>query len=506
MQLPPINFDWSIAPIETENKLTFEIAKYCTEKIGYKMKIIFSNCMGIVFLLFMLFSSCQKDRFITSSDAFLSVTADTIRFDTVFTSSASYTQSFKVININDQKIRLSQIKLMGANNSSFKININGINSTELQNVELAANDSIYVFVSVNIDANNQQTPFIVRDSILISYNGNNSYVQLEAFGQNAHFLRNQIITGNVTWNADLPYVILEKLQIDTNATLTIQSGCKIYAHADAPILVDGTLKVNGHKNSEIVFTGDRLDELYRDLPAGWPGIYFRKTSKDNELTFAIIKNAKLAVGVYNPSVNNNPKLIMHQCIIDNALEYGIYAENSSMNADNCLISNCGTNVNLDLGGDYNFSNCTIVSFSTLYLPHIKPVLSFSNFSVRNGVTFTADLEAAFKNCIFWGEGGMGDDELLIQKDNNQLFDVLFENCLYKNPVPPQNCNVISSIANVDPLFDSIDVFQNYFDFNITKESTSPAIDNGLLTPLNEDLNDNPRLSGLATDIGCYEKQ
>ena len=39
---------------------------------------------------------------------------------------------------------------MGGAASAFKININGVAASEVTNIELAANDSMYVFVSVNI--------------------------------------------------------------------------------------------------------------------------------------------------------------------------------------------------------------------------------------------------------------------------------------------------------------------------------------------------------------------
>src|SRR5207344_1994342 len=99
------------------------------------------------------------------------------------------------------------------------------------------------------------------DSIQIVYNDNDRFVQLESWGQNAHFLRNRTLTGNVTWKNDLPYVILGGLQIDTTASLTIDRGCRIYLHADAPIIVDGTLEVLGEKfdSTRVYFQGDRLD-------------------------------------------------------------------------------------------------------------------------------------------------------------------------------------------------------------------------------------------------------
>ena len=204
----------------------------------------------VMFTVFCLsLCSCQKDSFITSSNALLSTSVDSLKYDTVFTSVGSITQSFKINNLNDQKLLLSKVELMNGAASSFKINVNGFATTEVSNIEIAANDSIYVFVTANINPNNTNLPFIVKDSILIMYNGNSHFVQLEAYGQNANFLRNHVITGNITWPNNLPYVILGSVRIDSAATLTITPGCKIFSHADAPFIVDGTLIINGTKTS-----------------------------------------------------------------------------------------------------------------------------------------------------------------------------------------------------------------------------------------------------------------
>ena len=220
---------------------------------------------------------------------------------------------------------------------------------------------------------------------------------MQSYGQNANFLSNTIITGNVSWTNTLPYVILGGIRVDTTATLTIPQGCKIYAHADAPIIVDGTLITNGTKNNEVVFAGDRLDNDYKDLPASWPGIYFRGNSKNNVLSFTIIKNAYQAVVAQSPSVNANPKIILHQCIIDNAYDAGILCANTSLQADNSLISNCGSNIAIIYGGDYNFTHCTVASYSNLYITHKNPVLRVSNFAIQGGTTITANLNAIFRN-------------------------------------------------------------------------------------------------------------
>src|SRR6185312_5044174 len=176
-------------------------------------KILFNGWQGNRFLILILLStfiffSCKKDSFITSSNASLYTSADTLSFDTVFTTVGSVTQSFKIFNNNDQKLRLSQVKLSGGLSSPFKMNVDGTPTSEIDNVEINSNDSLYVFVQVNVNPTADLLPFIVSDSIRIEYNGNTKWVQLQSYGQNAVFLKNKKLTGNVNWNNTLPYVIL----------------------------------------------------------------------------------------------------------------------------------------------------------------------------------------------------------------------------------------------------------------------------------------------------------
>ena len=468
------------------------------------MKLLINCCLSLFIFSFFL-NSCKKDSFITSNNAALNITRDSVKFDTVFTTTGSITQSFKIINENNQKLLLSRVKLMGGTASSFKLNINGNPVIEEDNIEVAANDSIYVFVSVFVNPNTTNLPFIISDSILINYNGNDRFVQLEAYGQNAHFINNGLISGTVSWQNDLPYVILGSVRVDTTAALTIEAGCKIYLHANAPFIVDGTLLVTGEKNDEVQFRGDRLDNDYKDLPAGWPGIYFRGNSTNSEMTFAIIKNANQAIVVQDPSINSNPKLIMHQCIIDNAFEAGLLTFNSSVQADNTLITNCGNNVVIELGGSYNFTNCTVACYSNSYLLHTNPVLQASDASVQDGGTVTASLNASFINCIFWGDEGV-DDEVTIDKEGGNVFNVSLQNCIYKAINDPSDATLTAVIKNEDPSFDSIDVANNYYDFRITRNDFAPGINNGAIVAFPSDLDNNPRNMGGLPDIGSYEKQ
>lgn len=456
------------------------------------------------FLLLITASSCRKDSFITSPDATISTSENILKYDTVFTSIGSVTQSFKIRNSNDQRLLLSSVKVMGGVASAFKININGVAAQEQSNIELAANDSMYVFVSVQINPNLSDLPFIVKDSIQISFNGNTNYVQLEAFGQNANFLRNRIISTNTTWNNRLPYVILDRLRIDANVTLTLEAGCRIYCHADAPILVDGTLVANGTKDQPVVFRGDRVDEDYKDLPAAWPGIYFRETSNNNILTYTQVLNAYQAIVAENPSGNSIPKVTLHQCIIDNAYDAGLLCVNSSLYADNSLISNCGNNVNFILGGNYKLTNCTVASYST-FISHKNPVLSASDYALNSsGSVETKSLDALFENCIFWGEEGLVENEVQVAKQGAGPFNVTFSKCLYRVSTDPSPATVTDCIRNQNPVFDSVNVTKRIFDFHIS-DPTAPGHDYGNGTIFTEDLDGRSRSNGLP-DLGCYEKQ
>ena len=451
-----------------------------------------------------LLYSCRKNEFTDSADAELTTSVDTLHFDTVFTTTGSFTQVFKIVNDNDKGVRVNSIRLAGGVASPFKINVDGVPGPQVANTEIADNDSVYVFVTVAINPNTDALPFVVQDSIEISYNGNKQWVQLDAYGQNAHFFRAREITANEVWNNDLPYVILGGLAVDTNVVLTINKGTRIYMHADAPLIVDGTLKVNGEKwdSTRVVFTGDRLDEPYRNFPASYPGIIFTGSSKDNVLNYAIVRNAYQGIIAANPATNAAPKVTLNETIVENAYDIGVLGLNSSITARNLLVSNCGKNIVLAGGGLYRFNHCTVASYSNNYIQHKEPVLLVTDYVDRTSPTNPMDV--LFQNSIFWGEGGLVENEVFVDKRGN-AFNVVFDHVQWKVKTPPS-----STLAKVEgtpitgaPVFDSINVSQRFFNFRL-KEG-SPGLNAGKPTGLSIDLDGAPRPVGLP-DLGAYEKQ
>lgn len=464
-------------------------------------KLLLLFLSSIVLLEF----SCRKDSFITGKDALIRFSSDTLFFDTVFTSAGSVTEAVRIVNINDQKLRLTGVKLMGGSGSPFNINVNGLAGPERDDIELEAGDSVYIFVAVKVNPTSANLPFLLQDSIAVSFNGKQQFIQLQAYGQNAHFLRNQVLTASTVWDNTLPYVILGGLQIDAGATLTIPAGCRIYFHADAPLLVDGSLQVTGdhYDSTRVYFQSDRLDDPYRNFPGGWPGIYFRETSSNNHLSYAVIRNAYQAVVSQSPPAGAQPRLKLDQCIIDNSSDAGILGIQSSIQANNCLISNCGKNLQLGGGGIYQFTHCTVASYSNNYISHTQPVLSLADVYTQGSSAATGDLQAGFTNCIFWGSSGIVDNEVSVSHQSNGLFTVSFTNCLWKVKTAPSGVTVAGMTANVDPLFDSVNNSRMFYDFHL--KAGSPVIDKGVMTGLTVDLDGSPR-AVRAPDLGGYERQ
>src|SRR5215203_4815512 len=113
--------------------------------VSFFFKPHFKYCLLLLSFCFFI-CSCKKDSFIMASDARIQTSVDSLKYDTVFTSIGSITQSFKISNLNNQRLLLSKVKLVGGTTSPFKININGYAAQEISDIEIAADDSIYVFV------------------------------------------------------------------------------------------------------------------------------------------------------------------------------------------------------------------------------------------------------------------------------------------------------------------------------------------------------------------------
>jgi hypothetical protein len=228
-------------------------------------------------------------------------------------------------------------------------------------------------------------------------------------------------------------------------------------------------------------------------------LIFNDGSRKNVINYAIIKNAYQGIVAVNPA--SGTKLTLNETIIDNAYDVGLLGLNTSISARNLLVSNCGKNIVLAAGGNYNFVHCTAATYSSNFIQHKDPVLTVTNYLD----TYSGDLNATFRNCIFWGDAnGIVNDEVVVLKKGSTAFNVSFDQVLWRVQTVPANSTISGAINNQNPMFDSVNTSQKVYSFRL-KEG-SPAIDKSVNAGVSIDLDGKPRPVGTKPDLGAYEKQ
>lgn len=477
------------------------------------MKKHFGLILFCAITIVVIATGCRKEKLLDTGGE-LRFSVDTLTFDTVFTSLGSYTAWVKIYNPQNQPVNISSVRLEGGDGSQFNINVNGKKGNVVQDIEIAPKDSIYVFATVNIDPTpNDTKPFVVEDKLIASLNGKEYSIPFIAFGQNAYYLVDSLITSNQVWNTDKPYVIIRNAAVDENVTVTIPAGCRIYVHADSRLIVLGTLKVKGTKQDSVIFQGDRLDRKYfgnEGYPGEWGGIYFTSTSRDNEIDYAILKNVgnstRLGESVFTPAAiqlnadtidDGKPQLLLTNTIIENSIGHGILAFGSTLVARNCLINTCGAQCLAAFqGGGYYLDNCTFVTYGTDKVSHIdNPVMALLNYlDVGNNSYIAGPLIVEMRNSVVWGSL---ETEFFAKGVEGAEFNVKLENCLVKNKDGmPAGINAIDCKVNEDPKF------KDYNGWNYRPADGSPLINAGKNIGVATDLDGKARDG--QPDIGCYE--
>ena len=492
--------------------------------------IIFS-----VFLLtFLLFNSCKKEEFETGQ-ADLRFSVDTIIFDTVFTTVGSATQVFQVYNNGNKDLIISSIRLANGDNSNFRLNVDGLPGKSFSNVEIGANDSLFIFVEVTVDPNNLNTPLIVTDSILFSANSFQQDIDLVAWGQDAYFHRSPpnsqrapffFLDCNEIWMNDKPHVIYGYAMVDSGCSLTVNEGANVFFHPGSGMIIlsSGTLLVNGTKQNNVTFQGDRLGADFKDIPGQWDRIWLSNLNlnsntispgtQNSSISYAVIKNGTIGLLVDTSFDSNvsNLTLRLDNTIVKNMSSHALALRGSKVNAYNCVFANCGAQTtNILLGGNYNFYQCTFANYWNSGQRQ-DPSVTLNNYYLYNNTAIDRQLNSFFGNCIIYGnnDNELGFDSAQV---GNQ-FDFRFVHTLLKveSSFPtsnPSRYNMIikaTSNGNNDPKF--VDVENNNYQID---SLNSPAIDAGDITItnvnslLNFDILGIPRPQRNGPDLGAFER-
>lgn len=479
-------------------------------------------------------SACKlEEEFLTGGEFDLEFSLDTLRFDTVFTELGSATQFFKVYNRGKTPVLIDAVQLVDGTGSKFRMNVNGIAGDRVEQVEIWANDSVYVFLEVTIDpdAPLSVSPFVVEGEVRFETGDKQRSVKLEAWGQNANYFPSRFNRGvptllscnnqTIVWDDPKPYVIYGQILIDS-CLLEVAAGTQIYVHGGVAqnelfgvfndgiifTLQNGRIAFKGTEEAPITVQGDRLEEAFQEESGQWQGIIIGKGSRGNSMEYTTVKNA--IFGVYVDSLG---QFTARNSRFHNTVSSGLIGFRSSIKLENCLVYNNGSNsVQLVQGGDYEFDYCTVASYGVN-----ASAIGMSNFFCYDSPLICADLRvhrlnARFRNCIFFGSSR---DELQLSDvsrgEDPGLFSVRMEHCivkldqlldseLYSDFLDSDACVNCINGNRSDALFAD----PNERDFRLDTLS----IAEGLAMPLpsiTSDIEGKPR-DLMMPDIGCFERE
>jgi len=471
---------------------------------------------NLLLSLLMIFAvmSCEKDRFITVQNAGIRFSMDTLYFDTVFTTLGTVTKSFTIHNPYKEYIEVSRLYLGKGQKSIYRINVDGIPGTNFNNIEIPPKDSIYVFVEATLDPNNSDGLLLQQDSVVAETNGKIQDVDLMAWGQDVHIIRGKHLTSQ-TWVNDKPYLIIDSAFVDSSHTLTISPGVRVYFHKSAVFFIRGTLRAEGLTDMPVLFRGDRLEQMYQDIPGQWGGLYFQAGSHDNVLNNVDLRCGNFGV-VVDTFMNANPTLTVSNSFIGHVSSFGILARGSTVRGWNTVFTECGQSaIALIYGGSYEFYHCTVANrwpynpirqTPSVFLNNYYPYNDTINGFVRT-LYEVRDLDKAyFGNCIIWGSLS---SELYVDKYSPEsVMNYKFENCLTK--FNPDSLDLSDTEHYVDLVNNPVQGprFVSWEDYDFELDTLSPAQNAGLYsigTAYPFDKNDVNRLQYGKPDIGAYER-
>ena len=451
------------------------------------------------FMILIFWSSCRQDFEFTPSTGALTFSKDTVYLDTVFSTIGSSTYRLKVYNSSDTNILIPSLKLSNGQDSNYRLNVDGMigNGTlvgkEFENVELLAQDSMFVFIETTIDIQPlvaNETQFLYTDAIEFGTGANTQKVELVTLVKDAIFIYPSKDEGvietllfdvdgdgvddetklqgrfledsELTFTNEKPYVIYGYAAVDTGKTLNINPGARVHFHADSGLLIteNASLHINGLPSldpelleNEVIFEGDRLEPLYENISGQWQTIWLFNGSTDNVINYATIKNG--TIGILSDGNQDDPtKLEVTNSQIYNHSNFGVLGRATSIIAENIVINNSGlSSFAGTFGGNYNVTHSTIVNYWSTSSRQF-PALLLNNFIVdaENTVTTNPLMSANFTNCIIYGNDS---PELLLENENSEVFNFKFTNSLIYFDDPNGNFSSAEYDFNNTTLYENV---------------------------------------------------
>lgn len=468
---------------------------------------------GLQFLFFLLLTAClSEDEYTLSPGSMLAFSRDTVKLDTIISGRPTKTETLSVYNKARQALRIKKVCLACGEASPFVVNVDGMSLDDgaAEDFEIAAKDSLIVFLMCNAPETGTDAPVEVADELVfILENGVQQTVQLRASSQDVVRLNSVTLKNDTLFNSSRPYLITDSLVVAEGARLTVTPGVRLYFHAGASLVVHGTLEARGTSDNPVIFRGDRLENMfsgqpYDRIPGQWGGIVIAAESFGNCMEYCDIHSGTFGIRVDSASLDKE-KLRIENSIIHNTSRDGLNVRNARVFVGNSQITNAGGNCITLRGGDTEFVHCTIARF--YYFTGGNGVaLDFSNYDDF----FNLPLKTMFVNCIVTG---FQNDELMGSRSSEEenTFEYRFDHCLLNTPETKDehivNCiwdnGDMAREKNFTPEFD---LSKLIFSFDLNAKSDAVGRANIEVTrryyPFDRIGRD--RISNEKPDIGCYQ--
>ncbi len=425
----------------------------------------------------------------------LAFSADTVKFDTVFTTLRTVTKRLWVYNRNPRAVNVDLISLDNSATSPYTLIINGDLRQTASSVYIRGNDSLLILVRALLKDNGQSLAakkYVLEEKLNFRTNGQEQHVLLRSFGQNIYLHNNATLACGEVWRNDRPHVLYGTVRVPTSCTLTIKPGTRIYAHAGAALVVQGRLVVNAPadyspgsgatdtvkaSNANLVrFSGDRSAETqYATAPGQWTGIVLAPGSQGNLIRYAQIQNATIGVLLYNPDNATQPDVTIQNTTIRyiSGSDVSFAGATSTLGAGagvlniqgkatltNTLLYDCYEYAVLGEGGNTALNFCTIANYAATGGVRKTQSLTFTNAVVNSrGATTTQAPTVSVQNSIVWGAI---DDEVFLDQYDAYKGSVSIQNSVLKTQVyaaatdapgkPGLSNSALNNLVNKDPLF------------------------------------------------------
>jgi hypothetical protein len=451
---------------------------------------------AILALAFFLFWACKNDMNFDQTASQLKFSADTIQLDTLYHGSKSELFKLTVHNPSGDNVSIPQIKLENAATSGYKINVDGRVGDNFKDVLLRANDSLRIFIEINPVA---KAPVAkVLDAIQFQLQNKQQRVVLSAVVRDAEYYRAPLNLSSSTWDNSKARIIVGQVRLQEGQNLNIQAGCQVYFTQNSQLVADKNSQINimGELKNEVHFRPDRHTLRYDTLSNYWQNIQLEEKAS-LKANYMKLFGAKIAI---NAKANNSIEL--KNSILRNCTNYGIYAVNAKLYAENTVFNSFGDAcIGLYQGTDAELLHCSLANTSSLGRYAMNCIEASNSLDGKDN-----PVDLRLKNSILYSKNTNKNAVVLTPK-TGQVFNYKFESCWlnYNNSGAgfawDGNPLLVNCLRGSSPLYKNTSNYKT----SLSLQKGSPGLEVGnlqLSQASPKDINQKPRSP--KANLGAYQ--